>query len=170
MSAYPRLLGRHSEQSRLGRCPALYMLFAIECRMECPRSRAPCASERPRRCGSGPVADQASDARQHDTLLSLDGQSSPTADGTHVPFQPTGLPDGLSIDADLRAWCHLRASLTAAGRFLGRGECRRMAQQTVSTEFAWTVNEPGTTRYVLLEARSNLNGNPWSSAAEVEPA
>ncbi len=109
------------------------------------------------------------------TIQPLDDQSSVT--GAAVSLQPTvsvpagstpvysaaGLPAGLTIDA---ASGRIQGTPTTPGRqrvtlTLATGTVR------VSTDLMWAVTAPGVTRFVKLEALSEVAGNPWSSAAEI---
>jgi large repetitive protein len=108
-------------------------------------------------------------------FAAIDDQSSTT--GASISLQPTvtvpgggtatysavGLPAGLSIDAatgrisgTLSAPGSTRVTLLAASGGV-----------TTSTDFRWSVQQAGLTRFVKLEALSEINGNPWATAAEI---
>ncbi len=78
-------------------------------------------------------------------------------------FEATGLPAGITIDGSTG---RLQGTPATAGT--SRVTVRATANGvTTSTDFLWTVVVPGSTRFVRLEALSEINGNPWSSAAEI---
>jgi YVTN family beta-propeller protein len=108
------------------------------------------------------------------TIAAIDDQSSVV--GAQVAFQPSltvpgggtpsfaaqGLPPGLSINA---ATGLIQGVPDAVGSH--RATLRVSAAGiTVSTDFTWQVSAPGVTRYVRIEALSEVAGNPWTSAAE----
>ncbi len=86
--------------------------------------------------------------------------------GNPLQFGAAGLPAGLAIDP-------VTGVISGAPTTLGRSLVEVSATdgiQTVSTQFTWSVTTPappGLTRFVRFEARSEVNGNPWSSAAEL---
>jgi len=83
--------------------------------------------------------------------------------GATLAFSAQGLPPGLSINP---ATGTIEGAASSAGRYLVEVGVSD-GLQTVSTRFTWTVNEPGTTRDVLLEALSEVAGNPWTAVAEL---
>jgi large repetitive protein len=83
--------------------------------------------------------------------------------GATLTFSATGLPPGVSVQASTGT---ISGAATSAGRFVVEARVSD-GQQTVSTQFVWTVVDPGNVRFVRLEALSEVKGNPWSSAAEV---
>ncbi len=83
--------------------------------------------------------------------------------GVAASYAATGLPAGLAIDPTTG---RITGTPTTAGS--SRVTVRATANGvTTSTDFGWNIQVPGQTRYVKLEALSELNGNPWSSAAEI---
>ncbi|HEU4404286.1 MAG TPA: PA14 domain-containing protein [Polyangiaceae bacterium] len=138
--------------------PGLYMLFALN------EAGVPSVA-RTVRVGAAsalrvlPIDDQ-STARDAATALAPP-VSNPA--GAPLTFSATGLPPGLSIDPLTGA---IAGAASSTGRYLVELSASDGAQ-TVSTSFSWTVNEPGTTRFVLFEARSEVAGGPWASAAEL---
>ena len=72
---------------------------------------------------------------------------------------PTGLninPNSGLIDGTPSATGNYRATVSVSD-----------GSNVVSTTFDWSVTQPGTIRYVKLEALSEAAGNPWTSAAEI---
>ncbi|HXI57084.1 MAG TPA: galactose oxidase-like domain-containing protein, partial [Polyangia bacterium] len=94
-----------------------------------------------------------------------------------LTYAAAGLPPGLSVDPSTGV---IAGAPSAVGTYLVEAAVADGAQ-TVSTQFAWTVGDTSsppptptpppapaaTTRYVMLEADSEVNGNPWTSAAEI---
>ncbi|MBS1809999.1 MAG: discoidin domain-containing protein [Acidobacteria bacterium] len=80
-----------------------------------------------------------------------------------LTFSATGLPAGLSINA---ATGIITGTTTTSGTYRATINVND-GTATASTSFDWTVTQRGAIRYVKLEALSEVNGNPWSSAAEV---
>ncbi|HEX6239327.1 MAG TPA: discoidin domain-containing protein, partial [Polyangiales bacterium] len=83
--------------------------------------------------------------------------------GLPLAFSATGLPPGLSIQASTGT---IQGNATQLGRYPVE-VFATSGDQSVSTQFVWTVSDPGSTRYVMLEALTEVAGNPWSSAAEI---
>ncbi len=139
--------------------PGLYMLFALN------EAGVPSVA-RTVRVGAAsllrvlPVDDQTT------TRGAAAALSPPVSNPAAAPlsFAAQGLPPGLSIDPLTGA---IAGTPSSTGRFLVELSVSDGAQ-TVSTTFPWVVNEPGTTRYVLFEALSEIAGNPWASAAEFD--
>lgn len=84
--------------------------------------------------------------------------------GTVASWRATGLPAGTTIDP---VTGRISGTPTTAGTFRVT-VFASAGGRTVSTDFVWTLSHPAATRYVRLEALSEVNGNPWSSAAEIE--
>lgn len=84
--------------------------------------------------------------------------------GTVASWRATGLPAGTTIDP---VTGRISGTPTAAGNFRV-SVFVSAGGRTISTDFVWTIGNPAATRYVRLEALSEVNGNPWSSAAEIE--
>lgn len=108
------------------------------------------------------------------TIATIDDQSSVV--GAAVALQPTvsvpagvgptysaqGLPPGLSINA-------ATGLISGVPDAVGSHRVTLRASTgsgAVSTDFTWNVSAPGATRYVRIEALSEVAGNPWTSAAE----
>jgi len=139
--------------------PGMYMLFAINA------NGVPSVA-RTLRIGSAtplrltPIDDQAT-TKGSETLLSLQA-TSPNA--APLTYGAVGLPDGLTIDTSNGV---IHGIADTVGRYVVEVSASD-GEQTLSTQFVWTVNDPGTTRFVLLEALSELTGKAWSSAAEID--
>jgi len=73
------------------------------------------------------------------------------------------LPVGLTLNP---ATGLITGAATAVGRSMVEVSASD-GQQTMSSQFVWEVSEGGATRFVRFEARSEVAGNPWSSAAEL---
>jgi hypothetical protein len=84
--------------------------------------------------------------------------------GATVRFSATGLPPGVVIDA---ATGRMQGTATATGSY-NVILLASTADTAVSTEFRWVVSAPGSSRYVKLEALSEVGANPWASAAEIQ--
>ena len=78
-------------------------------------------------------------------------------------FSASGLPPGLAINAATGA---VGGTTTAEGSYDVTVSASN-ANGTVSTKLIWRVVVLGSTRFVKLEALSEINGNPWSSMAEL---
>ncbi|MEA2699034.1 MAG: large repetitive protein, partial [Myxococcales bacterium] len=152
--------------------PGLYMLFALN-----PTgvpSVAPLI-----RVGSttilrlAPLSDQSTSLG---SAVRLPLQAIGAGPGT-LTYAGAGLPPGLSVD---QATGVIAGTPSTAGTYLVEARVSDGAQ-TISTQFAWAIDggsptptaptptptSVGTARYVMLEADSEVNGNPWSSAAEL---
>ncbi len=80
-----------------------------------------------------------------------------------LTFSASGLPVGLSINT-------ANGMISGTPTVLGTSRVTVYANDgnsTVSTSFDWLVTQPTGIRYVKLEALSEVNGNPWTSAAEI---
>ncbi|WP_295959778.1 discoidin domain-containing protein [Rhodoferax sp.] len=82
--------------------------------------------------------------------------------GVALAYRATGLPPGLVLNANTGT---IQGTPSTLGRYpmsveVGNGVHR------ISTEFVWTVREPGQVQFVKLEALGEVNNNPWSSMAE----
>jgi len=82
--------------------------------------------------------------------------------GDPLTYSASGLPTGLAINPTSGL---ISGVATTSGVYAVSVTVRDGNNQTTVT-FTWTVSQPGTTRYVRLVATSEVNGNPWSSAAE----
>ncbi|MCL4696797.1 MAG: discoidin domain-containing protein, partial [Burkholderiaceae bacterium] len=83
--------------------------------------------------------------------------------GAAATYQANGLPAGIVINGSTG---QMQGTPAAAGT--SRVTVRATANGvTTSTDFLWTVVVPGSTRFVKLEALSEINGTPWASAAEI---
>jgi YVTN family beta-propeller protein len=139
--------------------PGLYMLFAMNA------DGTPSVA-RTVRIGSPtllrvrPLDDQATTSGAE---ISLAVQAQKPGAGM-LSFGATGLPPGLAIDPVSGV---IDGVVGSAGKYLVEVSISD-GLQTVSSEFAWTVSEPGTTRYVLVEALGEVAGNPWTSIAELD--
>jgi YVTN family beta-propeller protein len=83
--------------------------------------------------------------------------------GLTATYSASGLPTGMGIDAStgrIQGTPGVPGSTLVTVRATAGGV-------TTSTDFRWSVQQPGQTRYVKLEALSEFNGNPWTSAAEI---
>jgi hypothetical protein len=80
-----------------------------------------------------------------------------------LTFNATGLPNGLSINPSTGL---ISGTVNTTGNF------RTVVSvsdgvNSASTTFGWSVYNSTGVRYVRLEALSEVNGNPWASAAEI---
>lgn len=82
--------------------------------------------------------------------------------GDVLSYSATGLPTGLAINSSSGV---IAGTVTTAGNYQATVTVSDGSNNTATT-FAWTIFQPGTIRYVKLEALSEVNGNPWTSAAE----
>ncbi|MEM7111379.1 MAG: PKD domain-containing protein [Chloroflexota bacterium] len=82
--------------------------------------------------------------------------------GNGLTFSATNLPTGLSIDSNSGV---ISGVVTAAGVYNVTVDVDNSTSSD-SVSFTWTVVVPGQVRYVRLVADSEVNGNPWTSAAE----
>ncbi len=90
------------------------------------------------------------------------GVSAADPNGDTLTFSATGLPTGLTINA---ANGLISGVATTSGSYAVSVTASDGTNNT-TINFTWTVSQPGTTRFVRLVAESEVNGNPWSSAAE----
>jgi YVTN family beta-propeller protein len=139
--------------------PGLYMLFALDA------NGVPSVAKTVRIGSVTPLwlaspGDQTTTSTATTRLVL--GASGGTG-GAAFTYGATGLPPGLGLDP---ATGVITGAATAEGRYPVEVSVSD-GQQTVSTQLTWTVNEAGTTRFVRLEARTEVNGNPWTSAAEI---
>ncbi len=82
--------------------------------------------------------------------------------GDALSYSATGLPTGLAINGanGLVSGVATVSGVYAVAVTVSDGT------NTTTINFTWRVTQPGTTRFVKLVAESEVNGNPWSSAAE----
>ncbi|MFM2054003.1 MAG: hypothetical protein RL456_2040 [Pseudomonadota bacterium] len=113
--------------------------------------------------GSPALAPMADPVGVVNGAVSFDPQVTLPA-GTVASWRATGLPAGVSIDP---VTGRIAGTPTAAGTFRVSVFVTAGAR-TVSTDFVWNLSNPAATRYVRLEALSEVGGNAWSSAAEIE--
>jgi len=83
--------------------------------------------------------------------------------GDVLSYSATGLPTGLSINPSSGV---INGTVTATGNYRPTINVSD-GSNTVSTSFDWVVTQPGTIRYVKLEALSEVAGNAWTSVAEI---
>jgi YVTN family beta-propeller protein len=138
--------------------PGVYMLFAMN------QNGTPSIARTVRIGAStllplAPVPDQAMTVGASATLALT--AASPS--GNPLTFGATGLPQGLSINPSTGV---ISGSPTRLGRSLVEATASD-GIQTIGTQFTWDVYEPGVTRFVRLEARSEVTGKAWASAAEL---
>jgi PKD repeat protein len=138
--------------------PGMYMLFAMD------DDGTPSVS-RTVRIGAStllplqPVPDQAMTAGAAASLA----LSATSPSGNPLTFGASNLPAGVTINPTTGL---ISGSPSSVGRSLVEVSASD-GVQTVSTEFTWDVYEPGVTRFVRFEARSEVGGNAWASAAEL---
>ena len=85
---------------------------------------------------------------------------------TALIYSATGLPAGLAINSNSGL---INGAPTIAGGSTVTVSVSDGLGGAANATFAWTVIAPppaGTVRYVKLEALSEVNGNPWTTAAE----
>ncbi|MEZ4866052.1 MAG: putative Ig domain-containing protein [Caldilineaceae bacterium] len=148
-------LALHSNKNVL--TPGFWMLFAVNSQgtpsvakvLKVSNSNAPSVN---------PPGDQSNFVGDNITLPIV--AADPNGDA--LTFSATGLPTGLTIDA---ATGLISGSTTASGVYAVAVIVSDGGKPT-TINFTWTVTQPGTTRFVKLVAESEVNGNPWSSAAE----
>jgi large repetitive protein len=134
--------------------PGLYMLFAMNA------DGVPSVSRLVRVGGTGTPQLAWPGEQSHalgaavNLALSAPGASS---------FSASGLPPGLSINS---ATGVITGTVAAEGSYNVTVSASN-ANGTVSTALLWRVVVVGSTRFVKLEALSEINGNPWSSMAEL---
>ncbi len=138
--------------------PGMYMLFALD------GNGVPSVARIVRVGATAPLrltkVDDKSNTRGAAVALALQATSPSNA---ILTYGASGLPAGLTLEP---ATGVIQGSVNEPGRFLVEVSASD-GSQTVSTQFTWTVSEPGVTRFVLFEARSELNNNAWTSAAEL---
>ena len=83
--------------------------------------------------------------------------------GDALTFSATGLPTGLSINPSSGL---IDGNPSATGSYRSTVSVSD-GTATVSVIFDWLITQPGSIRYVKLEALSESAGNPWTSAAEI---
>ena len=83
--------------------------------------------------------------------------------GDTLTYSATGLPSGLNINS---ATGLINGTANATGNYRPTVSVSD-GTNTVSATFDWSVTQPGSIRYVRLEALSESVGNPWTSAAEI---
>ncbi|MFN7928225.1 MAG: discoidin domain-containing protein [Blastocatellia bacterium] len=89
--------------------------------------------------------------------------SASDANSDPLTFSATGLPTGLSINNSTGV---ITGTVTNSGIYRVTLSVSDGAA-TATASFDWQVTERGTIRFVKLEALSEVNGNPWTSAAEI---
>ncbi|MBL8206393.1 MAG: NPCBM/NEW2 domain-containing protein [Blastocatellia bacterium] len=85
----------------------------------------------------------------------------PNGDG--LTFSASGLPAGLAINSTTGV---ITGTLTTTGNYSVTISAND-GNASATTNFDWQVTTRGAIRYVKLEALSEVNGNAWASAAEV---
>lgn len=84
-------------------------------------------------------------------------------DGDPLTFVAAGLPPGLAINPTTGV---ITGVATTTGNYATMVTVSDGVNQ-VTERFGWLINQPGRYRYVKLVARTEVNGRPWRSAAEI---
>ncbi|MEZ4621595.1 MAG: putative Ig domain-containing protein [Caldilineaceae bacterium] len=145
----------HSNKNVL--TPGYWMLFAVNSQgtpsiakvLKVSSSNAPSVN---------PPGDQ--NSLVNDTILLPIVAADPNVDA--LIYSANGLPTGLTINRSNG----LISGVASVSGVYAVAVTVRDGTNTTTINFTWTVTQPGTTRFVKLVAESEVNGNPWSSAAE----
>jgi len=112
--------------------------------------------------GAPSVTNPGAQSTALNTAVSLPISAS-DPNGDPLSYTATGLPTGLAINSSTGL---IAGTATAVGTYQVAVNVSDGANITNIT-FVWAVFQPGTTRYVKLEALSEVSGNPWTSVAEL---
>lgn len=137
--------------------PGYWMLFAVDSQgvPSVAKVMQIIGSSAPQVDNPGPQSNLVNDVVNL-TITAVDPNGDP------LTFSANGLPEGLAINASTG----VIAGTTTTGGFYQTTVTVSDGVNNTSVNFNWAVTQPGTTRFVKLEALSEVAGNPWTSTSE----